>query len=125
MLPGLVIQAEPKRLYPAGKAVAHLVGYVGEVTDPIWQPTASPAPAWARWWGRPGWSVEYDSVLRGTPGVRYVEVDARGRMVREEGAAPTLLPAAGRTDPDHDRPAAPASSSTASGRRGCAGRSSR
>jgi penicillin-binding protein 2 len=27
-LPGLVIQAEPKRLYPAGKSVAHLVGYV-------------------------------------------------------------------------------------------------
>ena len=25
-LPGLVIQAEPKRLYPAGKSVAHLVG---------------------------------------------------------------------------------------------------
>ena len=33
MLPGLVIQAEPKRLYPAGKAVAHLVGYVAEVTE--------------------------------------------------------------------------------------------
>ena len=33
MLPGLVIQAEPKRLYPAGKAVAHLVGYVSEVTE--------------------------------------------------------------------------------------------
>jgi penicillin-binding protein 2 len=32
VLPGLVIQAEPKRLYPAGKAVAHLVGYVSEVT---------------------------------------------------------------------------------------------
>ena len=34
MLPGLVIQSEPKRLYPAGKAVAHLVGYVSEVTEP-------------------------------------------------------------------------------------------
>ena len=33
MLPGLVIQSEPKRLYPAGKAVAHLVGYVSEVTE--------------------------------------------------------------------------------------------
>ena len=33
VLPGLVIQAEPKRLYPAGKAVAHLVGYVSEVTE--------------------------------------------------------------------------------------------
>ncbi|MEP7176928.1 MAG: hypothetical protein ABI860_10300, partial [Gemmatimonadales bacterium] len=32
-LPGLVIQSEPKRLYPAGKAVAHLVGYVSEVTE--------------------------------------------------------------------------------------------
>ena len=33
VLPGLVIQSEPKRLYPAGKAVAHLVGYVAEVTE--------------------------------------------------------------------------------------------
>ncbi len=32
-LPGLVIQAEPKRLYPAGKSVAHLAGYVSEVTE--------------------------------------------------------------------------------------------
>ena len=33
VLPGLVIQSEPKRLYPAGGAVAHLVGYVAEVTE--------------------------------------------------------------------------------------------
>ena len=33
MLPGLVIQAEPKRQYPDSQAVAHLVGYVGEVTE--------------------------------------------------------------------------------------------
>ncbi|HEX7917755.1 MAG TPA: hypothetical protein VF454_00045, partial [Gemmatimonadales bacterium] len=33
LLPGLVIQAEPKRLYPAGSAVAHVVGYVAEVTE--------------------------------------------------------------------------------------------
>jgi penicillin-binding protein 2 len=39
---------------------------------------------------------QYDSILRGTPGTRYIEVDNRGRMVREEGAAPTLPPIAGR-----------------------------
>ena len=33
VLPGLVIQSEPKRLYPARQAVAHLVGYVSEVTE--------------------------------------------------------------------------------------------
>jgi penicillin-binding protein 2 len=32
-LPGLVIQAEPKRQYPDSSAVAHVVGYVGEVTE--------------------------------------------------------------------------------------------
>ena len=29
VLPGLVIQSEPRRYYPDGPAVAHLVGYVG------------------------------------------------------------------------------------------------
>jgi penicillin-binding protein 2 len=46
--------------------------------------------------GRAGLEQQYDSILRGTPGTRYIEVDNRGRMVREEGAAPTLPPIAGR-----------------------------
>ena len=33
LLPGLVLSRSPSRLYPAGKAVAHVVGYVSEVTD--------------------------------------------------------------------------------------------
>ena len=32
-LPGIIIQSEPKRMYPQGRAVAHLVGYVSEVTE--------------------------------------------------------------------------------------------
>lgn len=94
-LPGLVIQAEPKRLYPAGKAVAHLVGYVGEVTESDLQSGRYPGARLGTLVGKAGLELEYDSVLRGTPGVRYVEVDVRGRMVREHGAAPTLLPVAG------------------------------
>ena len=33
ILPGLIIQSEPKRLYPQGRSVAHLIGYVSEVTE--------------------------------------------------------------------------------------------
>jgi cell division protein FtsI/penicillin-binding protein 2 len=33
--------------------------------------------------GRSGLEQEYDDTLRGTPGMRYIEVDARGRLVRE------------------------------------------
>src|SRR6266571_4556617 len=33
IFPGLLIQPEPKRHYPDSSLVAHLVGYVGEVTE--------------------------------------------------------------------------------------------
>jgi penicillin-binding protein 2 len=45
--------------------------------------------------GRDGLEQEYDSLLRGVDGVRYTEVDARGRMVREEVSSPSLAPIAG------------------------------
>jgi penicillin-binding protein 2 len=90
MLPGLVIQSEPRRTYPRGLAVAHLVGYVNEVNQ---DELAANKYAGARLGsvvGRSGLEREYDDSLRGVPGMRYIEVDARGRLVREQGAAPPL-----------------------------------
>jgi penicillin-binding protein 2 len=92
-LPGLVIQTEPKREYPDGAAVAHLVGYVGEVTD---QELAG-ADSLRRPGtivGRQGLEREYDSTLAGSDGIRFVEVDALGRVVRDEGAV-SLAPVPG------------------------------
>jgi penicillin-binding protein 2 len=94
-LPGLVIQAEPKRQYPDSQAVAHLVGYVGEVTEGDLAANRYHGANLGTIVGKAGLEQEYDSILRGVPGNRYIEVDHRGRMVREEGAAPTLLPVAG------------------------------
>lgn len=94
-LPGLVIQAEPKRQYPDSQAVAHLVGYVGEVTENDLTQNRFPGAALGTIVGKAGLEQQYDSALRGVPGTRYIEVDNRGRMVREEGAAPTLPPVAG------------------------------
>src|SRR5690606_31198281 len=47
--------------------------------------------------GKSGLEIEYDSVLRGAPGVSFVEVTARGRTVREPSDARRLRPVAGRT----------------------------
>jgi penicillin-binding protein 2 len=94
-LPGLVIQPEPKRTYPNGKAVAHLVGYVGEVNQADLDEDRFPGARLGVLVGRAGLEQEYDDTLRGTPGLRYIEVDARGRLVREEGAAPPLPPVPG------------------------------
>jgi penicillin-binding protein 2 len=96
-LPGLVIQEEPKRFYPDSTAVAHLVGYVGEVTDADLASHRYGDVRLGALVGRSGLELSYDSTLRGTPGVRYIEVNARNRLVREEGAAPPLPPVAGAT----------------------------
>ena len=94
-VPGLVIQAEPKRLYPAGKAVAHLVGYVSEVTEADLTADRYPGAVLGSLVGKAGLEREYDDTLRGSEGVRYIEVNARGRLVRE-GAASALPPTPGK-----------------------------
>ncbi|MFI5209979.1 MAG: penicillin-binding protein 2 [Gemmatimonadales bacterium] len=96
-LPGLVVQPEPKRTYPNGHAVAHLVGYVGEVSPADLDADRFPGARLGVLVGRAGLEQEYDDTLRGTPGLRYIEVDARGRLVREEGAAPPLAPVPGNS----------------------------
>ncbi|HEX2250143.1 MAG TPA: penicillin-binding protein 2 [Gemmatimonadales bacterium] len=94
-IPGLVIQAEPKRLYPAGKAIAHLVGYVSEVTEADLTADRYPGAVLGSLVGKAGLEREYDDTLRGSEGVRYIEVNARGRLVRE-GAASALPPTPGK-----------------------------
>jgi penicillin-binding protein 2 len=96
LLPGLVIQSEPKRLYPAGKAVAHLVGYVSEVTESDLAANRFPGAGLGSIVGKAGLEREYDDTLRGAEGVRYIEVNARGRLVREEASTASLPPTPGK-----------------------------
>ena len=94
-LPGLVIQTEPKREYPDSSAVAHLVGYLGEATEQELAGPDSGRPLGAIV-GKQGLEREYESSLAGEDGVRFVEVDALGRVVKEEGAAQSLPPVPGQ-----------------------------
>lgn len=96
LLPGMVIQSEPKRLYPAGKAVAHLVGYVSEVTEDDLDKNRFPGAALGSIVGKAGLERQYDDTLRGTEGMRYIEVNARGRLVREPTSSASLPPVSGR-----------------------------
>jgi penicillin-binding protein 2 len=93
-LPGLVIQAEPRRRYPDGTAVAHMVGYVGEVSADEIEKNTFPDAKPAEIVGKQGLELEYDSLLRGRRGLRFVEIDAHGRMIREAPAV-SLAPTAG------------------------------
>ena len=93
--PNLIIQSSPKRYYPDGPAVAAFVGTIGEVSD---SELASPAFAGykpGQLVGKQGLERQYETTLRGREGSRFVEVDARGRVVREVGAREDLAPQQG------------------------------
>ena len=81
IFPRVLIDARPKRRYPSGLIGAHIVGSVGEINR---QELDSPAFEGAEPGlivGRSGLEKQYDAELRGQTGVRYVEVDAVGRIV--------------------------------------------
>jgi penicillin-binding protein 2 len=95
ILPGLVIQREQRRWYPDSDAVAHMVGYVGEVSASEIDRNVFPGARPGEIVGKQGLEVEYDSVLRGRRGIRFVEVDAKGRTIGDQPESGSLAPVAG------------------------------
>ena len=93
--PQLIIQSTPKRWYPDGPAVASLVGYTGEISElELATPKYEAYKAGMRV-GKRGLEQQYEGYLRGREGYRFVEVDARGRVVREAGARDEQQPQSG------------------------------
>lgn len=90
--PRLIIMSVPKRYYPDGPTVASFVGYTGEISE-----AELNDPKYANYKpgqqiGKGGLEKQYEAILHGKEGVRFDEVDARGRPVRGEGPRPDLVP---------------------------------
>ena len=93
--PGLIIQSAPRRFYPDGPAVASFVGYIGEVSETeLTQSTYTEYKA-GQQVGKQGLEKQYEPLLRGKEGSQFVEVDARGRIVRNSGPQQDRAPEAG------------------------------
>lgn len=89
--PGLIIQSAPRRYYPDGPAVSALVGYTGEISEAELENERFSAYKPGQQVGKDGLERQYEDRLRGREGARFIEVDARGRVVREQ-ARPDLEP---------------------------------
>ncbi len=79
-LPGVSLRITPRRSYPLGTQLAHLLGYVGEA-DPA-ELAADPRYDMGDLVGKVGLEKRWESYLRGTNGGQQVEVDAVGRKLR-------------------------------------------
>ena len=83
--PELRIEAQPQRRYPADGVLAHVLGYVGEISPaqlklPKYRDKGYKAGDVI---GQEGIESVYDHYLRGRDGYRKVEVDSHGQIQRE------------------------------------------
>lgn len=80
--PGLFVETDVGREYLFGKVGAHLIGYLGKVTQSQLNSNGLrnlPPDALIGQWGV---EAVFDSELRGIPGEKIIEVDALGRELR-------------------------------------------
>lgn len=89
LLPGLSTEVIWQRAYPAGESVGHIIGFVGKVrTDLSYDDPVLKLPGMRI--GKSGIEAGYETELRGNGGRRELEIDARGRIVRELKTVPPI-----------------------------------
>lgn len=90
-LPALELRDEQRRLYPRDGFAAHLIGYVGEVSEAMLNDSRYAFYESGDVVGRSGVEQTYDALLRGADGSRDVLVNSHGKelgQVRQESAVP-------------------------------------
>ncbi|MDA3920656.1 MAG: penicillin-binding protein 2 [Salinisphaera sp.] len=81
--PGVDIRAGLTRTYPEGRYAAHVVGYVGGITERDLREVDNKRYRGSSHIGKAGVELSYESLLHGYPGSRVVETNASGRALRQ------------------------------------------
>ncbi|SNY95826.1 penicillin-binding protein 2 [Halomonas sp. hl-4] len=88
-LPGVEVEAQLLRYYPDAEVMAHALGFVGRINAEEVENLDASRYAGTHFIGKTGVERFYEDELHGQAGLRKVETNARGRVLRELG----------RTDP--------------------------
>ncbi|MEO8599292.1 MAG: penicillin-binding protein 2 [bacterium] len=92
--PGVDVQARPFRQYPLNESAAHVIGYIGRISqrdaDRIDDSDDAANYNGTEYIGKNGLEKSYETVLHGTTGYEKVEVSASGRPVRRLSRTPPV-----------------------------------
>ncbi len=81
-LPGVIIDAVPRRSYNYNSLASHLMGYLGEIDQGELKEMTSHGYRLGDFIGKDGIEKRWEAKLRGADGGRQVEVDSVGREIR-------------------------------------------
>lgn len=78
----LNLEVDNVRNYPLGEKLAHVVGYVGEISEEQLKQEKFKKYRLGDQTGKMGIEAQYEELLRGTDGGEIIEVDSKGRKLR-------------------------------------------
>jgi len=82
-LPGVAISVEPLRYYPEETCAGHVLGYIHSISSEELAQMPEAKYSVNSLIGKSGLEKQYEHELRGRNGAQRVEVDAKGRPIRE------------------------------------------
>jgi penicillin-binding protein 2 len=89
--PEIQLEPEPRRNYHYGKVAAHLLGYLGEISEEELEENKFPGAASGSLVGRSGIERTYNRIFMGKDGIRQVSVDSRGREFEVLGKTDSVV----------------------------------
>lgn len=79
---GIMVEDQIKRLYNSSAGLAHLIGYIGKVSQEEFESLEYDDLSMTDYLGKGGLEKSYNQYLKGTKGKKQVEVDSAGRVER-------------------------------------------
>jgi penicillin-binding protein 2 len=95
-LEGVIVETIPLRRYAFGTSAGHLLGYLGEISDAELARREVAGYRPGDYVGRTGVEEQYEEILRGQDGIRFIEVDSQGREIGPVERMDPIPPEPGR-----------------------------
>ena len=93
--PGVIYKLDPYRSYPSGVNLTHILGYLREIDDYSLKRLKKYGYNYGDLIGWEGVERQYESILRGEKGYKYVQVNARGRILGDLESKKNIHPKPG------------------------------
>jgi penicillin-binding protein 2 len=89
-LPGMIIEVQPMRAYPYREVAAHLFGHIGSITQSELTLAEYQDYHAGSFIGKSGLEKQLEQYLKGTAGKKLVEVNVKGKQLRQLEINPAL-----------------------------------
>ncbi|MCF7740810.1 MAG: penicillin-binding protein 2 [Candidatus Marinimicrobia bacterium] len=93
--PGVIYKLDPYRSYPSGVNLTHVLGYLREINSSALKRLKKYGYNYGDLIGWEGVERQYESILRGEKGYKYVQVNAKGRILGDLESKENIQPQPG------------------------------